>query len=74
MQTKLSQVEQFMADGNHRAALKLAASFPRLGDQKVDIQRAWQAIQTPDFYREIGKDPETLIAAGVAAIRERYNI
>ena len=36
--------------------------------------RGWQAIQSPDFYRELGLDPDSLVAAGVAAIRKRYGI
>lgn len=74
MKTKLSKLKELMATGDFRAALKLAASFSQLGSQKIQIRRGWQAIQSPDFYREIGKNPDELVAAGVAAIRERYNL
>lgn len=53
-------------------ALRLAAAFPHLGTHKDAIQRGWQACSRPDFYRQIGKDPEQLIAVGVAAVRARY--
>jgi hypothetical protein len=53
-------------------ALRIAAKFPILGTQKEAIQRAWQAVQRPDFYRAIGKDPAELITDGVRALQERY--
>lgn len=74
MQTKLAQLKDHMATGNHRAALKLAASWPRLGEHKDAIQLGWSAMSNPRFYRDINKDPDALVAAGLAAIRERYNI
>ena len=46
---------------NWHDALRIAAKFPVLGAQKEAIQRAWQAVQRPDFYRAIGKDPAELI-------------
>jgi len=63
-----------MAADDTRGALQIAAKFSELGDHKEAITRAWQAIQTPDFYRQIGRDPAELVKTGVAAIRERYNI
>ena len=74
MQTKLSQVKQYMADGNYHTALRLAASFPRLGDHREPITRGWAALTNPGFYREIECDPDELVAAGLDAIRERWNI
>ncbi len=73
-ETKLSQLKQHMADGDSRAALKLAASFSQLGQQKVAITRAWNAITSPAFYREIGRNPDKLIEQGLEAIQERYGI
>lgn len=70
--TKLSRLLEFMAAENWHEALRLAAKFPQLGEHKAAITRAWNAIQSPQFYREIGQDPDSLIAAGVAALKERY--
>lgn len=72
--TKLAKLEGFMIDGDFRAALRLANSFPQLGEHKKEITTAWSALNNPDFYREIGRDPEALVAAGIAAIRARYNL
>lgn len=72
MRTKISILLDFMANEDWRSALRLAVSFARLGEEKQAITRAWQAIQSPAFYREIGKDPDALIAEGIAALRRRY--
>lgn len=73
LRTKLSQLREFMAAGDWRAALRLANSFGNLGTMHAaHIQRAWAAIQSPEFYREIGRDPDSLVAAGIVALRERY--
>jgi hypothetical protein len=72
MKTKLSTLREFMAAGDWRAALKLADSFGDLGIHKQQIERGWAAYTRPDFYREIGKNPEDLIADARAALVERY--
>jgi hypothetical protein len=74
MQTKLATLRQYMAAGDYRAALRLAAGWPRLGPQRATITRAWAAWQNPAFYAELGHDPQRLIDAGLAAIRTRYGI
>jgi hypothetical protein len=72
METQLSKLKQFMANGNYRSALKLAASFGRLGSHKAAIERGWAAITYPAFYVGLGQNPDALVATGLAAIRERY--
>jgi hypothetical protein len=70
---KIVTLRAHMAAGEWRAALKLAASFGRLGAEKAAITRGWEACARPEFYRSIGKDPAALVAAGVAALRSRYS-
>jgi len=70
--TKISILREFMAAGQWREAIKLAASFPRLGDERGAILSARGAFTNPSFYRQIGKDPEALIAAGRDALTRRY--
>jgi len=57
-----------MAAGQERDALRLAASFPRLGEEKLVITRAWAATTNPGFYQQMGKNPEDLYRAGIDAI------
>ena len=72
LETKLSKLKKLMTDGKHHEALRLAASWPRLGEHKETIQKGRAADTHPEFYRQIGQDPDALVAAGIAAIRERY--
>jgi len=69
---KIEQLRAFMSAGDWRSAIKLAASFPQLGEEKAAISRAWEAIARPEFQRAIGKDPDALISAGVESLRRRY--
>ena len=70
--TKLSRVKALMRDGDHAAAILLAAKFGRLGSERAAILGAREALLRPEFQRAIGRDPAALIAAGVAAIEARW--
>ena len=70
--SKLFQVRAAYERGDYTAALRIAAKFPQLGGQKTAIERGWMAVTRPDFVREIGRDPAADVAAGAAALAERY--
>ena len=70
--TKLDAVTDAMRAGDWPKALSLAAKFPRLGDEKREIMQANEALKRPDFQRQLGRDPEQLIAAGQMALIRRY--
>lgn len=72
MQTKLSQLTAAWGRGDYRAALRIAVKFPRLDDAKAAVERAWQALQRPGFVREIARDPDVDLRAGLEAVRARY--
>lgn len=72
MVKKIDTLKQHMAAGEWPKALKLAASWPRLGEHKAAIQKAWAAQSNPSFYRQIGQDPDALVAAGINALKNRY--
>lgn len=74
METKLSQLLAMMADENWIDAIKFAAKFPTLGKDASDIVRAKEAINNPDLYRQMKKDPDELIAAGASALHRRFII
>jgi hypothetical protein len=52
----------------------IAAKFPSLGQHRIAIARAHNAIQSPAFYRAIGQDPAALVQAGIQALQERYKL
>lgn len=70
--SKPEAIVHALLNNDPQRALRLAASFPHLGPEKAIIQRGWAACQRPEFYRQIGKDPDQLIAEGAAALRRRY--
>lgn len=72
--TKLDKLKTHAAAGDWQGALRIAARFPQLGDHKAAIKRAHEAFIRPAFYRQIGRDPEVLIAEGIAALRSRYSL
>lgn len=74
MTTKIAQLRAVAAAGNWTEALRLAARFPRLGEERTAILRAWNAYQRPDFYRQLRQDPEAVVAAGIAALRAKYRL
>lgn len=70
--TKLRRIQDALARGDDREALRVAASMPRLGEGAKVIRQASGAIDRPDFYREIGHDPDALIADALTALRARF--
>ena len=74
MQTKLSKLKAAAKSGDLPGALRIAARFPQLGAEKGVITRAWNAHQSPGFYRQIGQDPDALFQAGITAMKAKYQI
>lgn len=74
MDTKISKLKAAAAQGDWKAALRIAAKFPQLGGHGPRIIRAHEAGHNPGFYRQIGKDPSALVADGIAALKERYSL
>ena len=72
--TALQKLKDLWVAGEFRRALKLAASWPRLGNHKTPIERGWAAISNPSFYRQLGKNPYALYHTGLRAVADRYNL
>lgn len=60
-----------MAAGDWDGAIKLAARVTLFGKQAEAIQRGKEAMANPDFYRQLGRDPEKLRLEAIAALKER---
>ena len=72
METKSDKLKALLLEGNYAKALSMAAKFPRLGKHKDQIRLGHEANQNPNFYKQIGKNPEQLVQDGIAALKERY--
>lgn len=70
--TKLSVLQAHMARGEWSAAIKLAASFGRLGAEKAAIMRGREALLRPAFQLSLGRCPAELIEHAKAALERRY--
>lgn len=74
MDTKLATLKQHAAAGRWRDAVRIAARFPQLGAQRNAILDAHMAYTNPRFLAQIGRDVEAAKAAGIAALKERYQL
>ena len=73
-QPKLSRLRAAYAAGDRIEALRIAARFPSLGAERGPILTAWGAIQNRAMYLQMGKQPDALIAQGVAAMAAKYGL
>lgn len=70
--TRAEKLHAHVVAGRWREALRLAVKLS-LGDDKVTVERAWEAMSRPDFTRQLGRDPEALIEAGKAVLLRRFS-
>ena len=71
---KLQELKDLWAAGEYQKALKLTASWSRLGEHKDAIRGGWDATVNSRIYREMDKDPDAMYAAGLAAVASRYGL
>lgn len=72
MKKKIDILTKMMAEERWEEALKFAAKFPRLGGQRNAILSASSALLSPEFYTSMGKNSDEIVAAGIAALKEKY--
>jgi hypothetical protein len=70
--TKLEQVKQAYANGNYKNALRIAAKFPQLGDERKAITLASECFTNPRFYQQVGVNIDQAINDGVKALAGKY--
>ena len=75
MPTKMDQLGVAAFAQDWPAALRIAARFPRLGDDATTIRRANDCLSgRAGFYRQIGRFPDMLVAEGIDSLRRRWRI
>ena len=60
--------------GDQIGALRIAARF---FDRSIDtraFKRGIDAYNNPDFYRQLGKDPEQIVRDALDALGKRFNL
>lgn len=74
MKKKIDTLRDLAIKNEWTKAIKLAGSFPRLGDEEKTIRRAKEALLRPEFQIQMGRDPALLISAGIDALKSKYGI
>src|SRR5262249_30571086 len=74
MNCKTDQIRTAWAAGDRIGALRIAARFfDRSTDTKI-FKRGMNAYNNPEFYRQLGKDPELLMAAALELLAKRFGL
>jgi hypothetical protein len=61
MQPKTERIRTALANGDWLSALRTASRFHDRSNDTLAFKRGFDAHQHPDFYRQLGKDPEKLV-------------
>jgi hypothetical protein len=74
MNCKTDQIRAAWHAGDRIGALRIAARFfDRSIDTKV-FKRGRDAYNNPDFYRQLGKNPEQIVRDALNVLGKRFNL
>jgi hypothetical protein len=74
MDCKSDQIRAAWSAGDQIGALRIAARF---FDRSIDtrtFKRGIDAYNNPGFYRQVGKDPEQLMAAALKLLAKKFGL
>src|SRR3954466_10123262 len=60
-----------LARGDWLCALRLASRFHDRSDDTIAFKRGFDAFRNPQFYRQLGKDPDELIHSAIERLQAR---
>ena len=72
--SKTRQAVEAFYRGDVKVALKIASGF-RIGVSPVErsvLKRGFECMHSPDFYAQLGKDPEECQREAVALFRSKF--
>jgi hypothetical protein len=72
MQSKTERIKTALADGDWLSALRTASRFHDRSTDTLAFKRGFDAYQHPEFYRQLGKDPDKLISAAIKRLQARF--
>jgi hypothetical protein len=72
MQPKTELIRTALDRGDWLSALRVASRFHDRSDDTLTFKRGFDAYRHPDFYRQLGKDPEKLVDAAVTRLLARF--
>jgi hypothetical protein len=74
MDCKTNQIRAAWAAGDQIGALRIAARFFDRSFETKTFKRGMAAHNNPDFYRQLGKDPEQIVAGALAVMATRFSL
>jgi hypothetical protein len=74
MNSKVSQVRSAWASGDRIGALRIAARFFDRSADTISFKRGMDAHNHPDLYRQIGRDPEQILAEALESLATRFKL
>jgi hypothetical protein len=74
MNSKMSQIRSAWAAGDRIGALRIAARFFDRSEDTKSFKRGMDAHNHPDFYRQIGCDPEQILADALESLATRFKL
>ncbi len=74
MKCKVNQIRDVWAAGDQIGALRIAARFFDRSDDTLMFKRGMAAHNHPGFYREIGKEPDEIIANALKVLARRFGL
>ena len=74
MNRKTDQIRVAWSTGDRVAALRIAAHFFDRSGDTITFKRGMDAYNNPDFYRQLGKDPEQLMAAALELLARKFSL
>ena len=74
MMCKTDQIRAAWHAGDRIGALRIAARFFDRSIDTVTFKRGMSAHNHPGFYRQLGKDPEQLMAAAFELLTKRFGL
>ena len=72
MERKTDIIRDALARGDNRKAISVASRFFDRGADTQLFKQAQGAVNNPQFYRQIGKNPDAIIAAAIARLNHRF--
>jgi hypothetical protein len=72
MKTKSQQIREALAVGDRIAALRIAAHFHDRSPNTMAYKRGYDAYNNPDFYFQLGQDPQQLVAVAMSLLQNRF--
>jgi hypothetical protein len=69
---RAKDVRSLIEQGEYKRALRGAKDF-RIGisrEQRDAMARGYEAMLYPDFYKSVGKDPQSCIQLGIEVLKE----